>query len=66
MASVNSDALNVLTKEQAYEACRIIDEIGHVSNGLGSTEAANKLNKARSDLKALFVAINDDRYPVIQ
>jgi hypothetical protein len=24
------------------------------------------LNKARSDLKALFSEINDDRYPVIQ
>lgn len=26
MATVNSDALNVLTREQAYEACRIIDD----------------------------------------
>lgn len=65
MASVNSSALNVLTKEQADEACRIIDVIGFVSNDLGATDEAVKLNKARSDLKALFAAINDDRYPVI-
>jgi len=66
MSSVNADALNVLTKEQAREACRIIDEIGHVSNGLGATDAAHKLNKARTDLKKLLAEINDDRYPVIQ
>lgn len=66
MSSVNPDALNVLTSEQAREACRIIDEIGHVSNGLGASEAAHKLNKARTDLKSLFVEINDDHCPVIQ
>lgn len=66
MATVNQDALNVLTKEQAYEASRIIDEIGNVSNELGATEAAHKLNKVRADLKALFTDINDDRFPVIQ
>ena len=65
MATVNPDALNVLTREQAEEACRIIDAIGFVSNGLGATRGASELNKARSDLKALFSAINDDRYPVI-
>ena len=66
MASVDTEALNVLTKEQADEACRIIDVIGFVSNDLGATAEACKLNKARSDLKALFAAINDDRYPVIR
>lgn len=66
MSSVNADALNVLTMEQAREACRIIDEIGHVSNGLGAIEAAHKLNKARTDLKKLLAQINDDHYPVIQ
>lgn len=66
MSSINVDALNVLDNEQAREACRIIDEIGHVSNALGATEAAHKLNKARSDLKALFAKINDGCYPVIQ
>ncbi len=66
MASVDTEALNVLTKEQADEACRIIDVIGFVSNDLGATEAAMKLNKARSDLKTLFAAINNDRYPVIR
>lgn len=65
MAAINPDALNVLTREQADEACRIIDSIGFVSNELGATSAASELNKARSDLKALFAAINDDRYPVI-
>lgn len=65
MATVNSDALNVLTREQAEEACRIIDEIGFVSNGLGATKAASDLNMARSDLKALFAKINNNRYPVI-
>lgn len=65
MASVNSEALNVLTREQADEACRIIDQIGFVSNDLGATQAAVELNKARSDLKTLFAAINDHRYPVI-
>lgn len=66
MASVNSSALNVLTKEQAEEARRIIDEIGFVSNDLGVTDGAIALNKARDDLKALFSEINDDRYPVIK
>ncbi len=66
MASVNSSALNVLTKEQAEEARRIIDEIGFVSNDLGASDGAIALNKARTDLKALFSEINDDRYPVIQ
>lgn len=65
MATVNSDALNVLSKEQADEACRIIDVIGFVSNDLGATEEAHKLNQARTDLKRLFSAINNDRYPVI-
>lgn len=65
MSVVNSDALNVLTREQAEEAARIIDAIGFVSNGLGATNAAAELNQTRSDLKALFTAINDDRYPVI-
>jgi hypothetical protein len=65
MAVVNSDALNVLTSEQADEACRIIDAIGFVSNELGATKAADELNRARSDLKALFAKINNDRYPVI-
>lgn len=65
MATVNSDALNVLSKEQAEEACRIIEAIGFVSNNLGSTKEAVALNKARTDLKTLFAAINDDRYPVI-
>jgi hypothetical protein len=65
MSTVNPDALNVLTREQAEEACRLIDAIGFVSNGLGATDAAVKLNKARSDLKALFAAINNDRYPAI-
>lgn len=66
MAAVNSDALNVMTLEQAEEACRIIDEIGFVSNELGATKAADVLNKARTDLKSLFAKINDDRYPVIR
>lgn len=66
MAAVNLDALNVMTLEQAEEACRIIDEIGFVSNELGATEAADALNKARTDLKSLFAKINDDRYPVIR
>lgn len=66
MATVNPDALNVLTRQQADEACRIIDAIGFVSNELGATDAADKLNKARSDLKFLFAAINDDRYPIIR
>lgn len=65
MAYVNTSALNVLTREQADEACRIIDAIGFVSNDLGATAAATTLNQARSDLKALFSKINDDRYPVI-
>lgn len=65
MSMVSTDALNVLTKEQAEEACRIIDAIGFVSNGLGATEGATELNKARTDLKALFASINNDRYPVI-
>lgn len=65
MATVNSDALNVLSKEQADEACRIIDVIGFVSNDLGATEEAHKLNQVRTDLKRLFSAINNDRYPVI-
>lgn len=65
MATVNSDALNVLSKEQADEACRIIDVIGFVSNDLGATKEAVKLNQARTDLKRLFSAINNDRYPVI-
>lgn len=66
MSSVNTDALNVMTRKQAEEACRIIDGIGFVSNGLGATDAANQLNKLRSDLKDLFAKINDDRYPVIR
>ena len=66
MATVNPDALNALTRQQAEEACRIIDRIGFVSNGLGATDAALELNKARSDLKTLFAAINGDRYPVIR
>ena len=66
MASVDSSALNVLTKEQADEACRIIDAIGFVSNDLGTTAAACELDKARTDLKRLFAKINDDRYPVIR
>lgn len=66
MATVNPEALNVLTKEQADKACRIIDAIGFVSNDLGATAGATALNKARSDLKALFAEINGDRYPVIQ
>lgn len=65
MATVNSDELNVMTSEQAEEACRIIDEIGFVSNDLGRSEESDRLNKARSDLKALFNKINDGRYPVI-
>lgn len=36
MASVNSAALNMLTREQAEEAARIIDAIGFVSNDLGA------------------------------
>lgn len=38
MAIVNPDALNVLSREQADEARRIIDEIGFVSNDLGATD----------------------------
>lgn len=52
MATVNPDALNVLTLQQAEDACRIIDAIGFVSNRLGATDAATELNKARSELKA--------------
>jgi hypothetical protein len=66
MATVNPESLNVLTRDQAEKARRIIDDIGHVSNGLGPTDAAAKLDKARSELKALFSAINNDRYPVIR
>lgn len=68
MASVNTSALNVLTKEQADEARRIIDEIGFVSNDLGGMhiELATRLDRARVELKNLFSEINDDRYPVIQ
>ena len=66
MAVVNKDALNVLTLDQANEACRIIDEIGFVSNGLQDKEAATRINKARTDLKNLFSKINNDHYPVIQ
>lgn len=65
MASVSSDELNVLTAAQADEACRIVDAIGFVSNDLGASSEAVKLNKLRSDLKALFNKINDSRYPVI-
>lgn len=72
MAYVNADALNVLTQDQADEACRIVDLIGFVSNDLSSatsaqarSDAAHKLNKLRTDLKALFSKINNDRYPVI-
>lgn len=65
MASVIYGSLNVLTREQAQEACRIIDLIGFVSNDLGASQGAIDLNKARTDLKKLFSAINDDRYPVI-
>jgi hypothetical protein len=54
-----------LTKEQAEEACRIIDAIGFVSNDLGATKEATTLNQSRTDLKRLFSEINDDRYPVI-
>jgi hypothetical protein len=32
MAAINYSSLNVLTREQAEEACRIIELIGHVSN----------------------------------
>ena len=66
MATVNQDALNVLTQKQAEEARRIIDDIGRVSNGLGATDSAFRLDKARSELKALFSEINNDRYPVIR
>lgn len=65
MASVNTSALNVLNKDQAEEACRIIDGIGFISNDLGATLEATKLNQFRTDLKRLFSEINDDRYPVI-
>jgi len=64
MAVINHDELNVMTKAQAEEACRIIDEIGFVSNEVGRSEAS-RLNKARSDLKALFNKVNDGRYAVI-
>jgi hypothetical protein len=68
MASVNTSALNVLTKDQAEDARRIIDEIGFVSNDLGgmNIELATRLDRARIELKKLFSEINDDRYPVIQ
>lgn len=66
MATVSTDALNVLTQQQAEEACRIIDAIGFVSNELGATNAASTLNQLRSDLKDLFAKINDDRNPVIR
>lgn len=65
MASVNYDSLNVLTRDQAKEACRIIDSIGFVSNDLGASQQAMDLNKARIDLKKLFSEINNDTYPVI-
>lgn len=66
MATVSTDALNVLTQQQAEEACRIIDAIGFVSNELGATNAASTLNQLHSDLKDLFAKINDDRNPVIR
>lgn len=66
MATVNPEALNVMTREQAEEARRIIDVIGNISNGLSATKATQQLDQARTDLKALFAAINNDRYPVIQ
>lgn len=66
MSMVNSDALNVLTKQQADEARRIIDEIGFVSNRVVDRDQAVSLNKVRGDLKHLFNSINDDRYPAIQ
>lgn len=68
MASVNTSALNVLTKDQAEDARRIIDEIGFVSNDLGgmNIELATRLDRARIELKKLFSEINDDRYPVNQ
>ncbi|WP_341744691.1 hypothetical protein [Azonexus hydrophilus] len=68
MASVNASALNVLTKEQAEEARRIIDEIGFVSNDLAGVhiELATRLDRVRVELKKLFSEINDDRYPVVQ
>jgi len=53
MASVNSSALNILSKDQAEEACRIIDAIGFVSNDLGATVEATKLNQLRTDLKQI-------------
>ncbi len=66
MATVNPESLNVMTREQAEEARRIIDVIGNISNGLGATKTAQQLDQARTDLKALFAAINNDRHPVIQ
>lgn len=66
MATVNPESLNVMTREQAEEARRIIDVIGNISNGLSATKATQQLDQARTDLKALFAAINNDRYPVIQ
>lgn len=65
MSYVNPDALNVLTREQAEEAARLIDIIGFSADRIRDKDTANELCIARNQLKALFADINNDRYPVI-